>query len=136
MSSIHKEIRAALEVHLNSLSGVPQIAWENTTFVPTTGTPWLSLRYTPLRRFPAVRGINPQQRYEGLFSMELKYPEGSGPSAADDMADSILEHFEATSTISGSGFNITVETSDRGQGTDDSPWYSVPITINWYTYKV
>ena len=135
MASFYKEIRAALEKHLVTLSGLPEIAWENVPFEPTTGTPWAALRLTPTGRSPAVRGINPQQRYDGLLTIELKYPEGLGPNLADEMADSIMEHFEATTGIVDNDLLIRIETSDRGQGTEDSPWYSVPVIITWYSYK-
>jgi len=140
MASIHNDIRAALESHLSTTAGLPAIAYENVPFDPTTGTSFLKVMYIPTTRRPAVRGLNPQQRYEGLLSVTVYCPEGNGPSTADDYANLVTEAFEATTDISFTNsdletIQVSIEYADRQQGFVDSPWYYVPINIAWYIYK-
>ena len=140
MASIQNDIRAALESHLAATSGLPDIAYENVAFEPTTGTSFLKVQYLPTVTRPAVRGLNPQLRYQGVFSVTVFAPEGQGPATADDYANKVIDAFAATTDISftnGDAETITVsiDYAERQQGMIDSPWYFVPINIGWYIYK-
>ena len=141
MASIHNDIRAALETKLAATSGLPtSIAYENVSFEPTTGVSYIQPKYIPTTRQPAVRGLNPQQRYQGLFRINVYTPEGNGPATADAFANTIIEAFEATTDIpytpsGGTTINVSIDYAERQQGFLDSPWYYIPINIGWYTYK-
>jgi hypothetical protein len=141
MASIHNDIRAALEGKLAATSNLPtSIAYENVPFEPTTGTSYLQTSYIPTSRRPSVRGLNPQQRYQGIFSVTVYAPEGNGPATADAFANTIIEAFEATTDIpytpsGGTTINVSIDYAERQQGFLDSPWYFIPIDIGWYTYK-
>jgi hypothetical protein len=140
MASIYNDIRAALESHLADVSGLPSVAYENVSFEPQTGTSYLKVIYIPTERRPAVRGLNPQQRYQGVFSVISYTPEGKGPKEADDYANSIIEAFEATTDISFTNsdaetINVSIDYAERQQGFLDSPWYYVRVDIGWYIYK-
>lgn len=140
MASIYNDIRAALETHLSNVSGIPSVAYENVSFEPTTGTSFLQVMFLPTERRPAVRGLNPQQRYQGVFSILVHTPEGKGPKEADDYANILLEAFEATTDISFTNsnletINVSIDYAERQQGILDSPWYYVRVDIGWYIYK-
>src|SRR6056300_709089 len=132
MASIHNDIRAALETKLSNVSGLPSIAYENVSFSPTTGQSYIQCRYVPTLRRPAVRGLNPQQRYQGVFTVLVYVPEGNGPATADDLANKVIEDFEATTDISFTNSSdetiiVSIDYAERQQGFVDSPWYYVPI---------
>ena len=140
MASIHNDIRAALESHLSATSGLPSIAYENVAFEPTTGTSFLKVQYLPTVTRPAVRGLNPQLRYQGVFSVTVFAPEGQGPATADDYANKVIDAFAATTDISFTNGDaetiiVSIDYAERQQGIIDSPWYFVPINIGWYIYK-
>lgn len=134
MASIYDDIRSALEVKLNSVTDVPSIAWENLSFSPTTGQAYLKPRLIPTRREPAVRGLNPQMYYQGVFRIECYVPEGNGPSAADDLADKIIEAFEATTDV-GSSTIVSIRYAEREQGELDGAFFMIPVNIGWYIYR-
>jgi hypothetical protein len=135
MASIYDDIRSALEVKLASITDVPSIGWENLQFSPTTGQPYLKPRLIPTRREPAVRGVDPQMYYQGLFRIECYVPEGSGPSAGDDLADKIMEAFEATTDVSQAGTIVSIRYAEREQADIDGPFYMIPVNIGWYIYR-
>ena len=140
MASIHNDIRAALESHLAATSDLPAIAYENVAFEPTTGTSFLKVQYLPTVTRPAVRGLNPQLRYQGVFSVTVFSPEGQGPATADDYANKVIDAFAATTDISFTNADtetiiVSIDYAERQQGMIDSPWYFVPINIGWYIYK-
>lgn len=135
MASIYDNIRAALETTLSSVSGVPSIAWENLQFSPTTGQPFVKPRLIPTRREPAVRGTNPQMYYQGVFLVECYVPEGNGPAAGDDLADKIIEAFEAATDVSHSGTIVSIRYAEREMAELDGPFYKIPVQIGWYIYS-
>lgn len=140
MASIHNDIRAALETKLSNVSGLPSIAYENVSFSPTTGQSYVQCRYIPTLRRPAVRGTNPQQRYDGVFQVLVYTAEGNGPATADDLANTVIEAFEATTDISFTNSSdetiiVSIDYAERQQGFVDSPWYYIPINIGWYIYN-
>ena len=140
MASVYDDIRAALEVRLAAVSGIPAIAYENVAFSPTTGTSFVKAKFIPTSRRPAVRGTNPQQRYEGVFTVFCYTPGGNGPATADDLADKVIEAFDATTDISFTNaasetIIVSVDYAERDNGFIDNPWYYVAVNIGWYLYK-
>ena len=140
MASIHNDIRAALETHISTTANLPTIAYENVAFEPTTGTSFIRVQYLPTVTRPAVRGLNPQLRYQGVFAVTVFTPEGNGPSTADDYVNKVINAFQATTDISFTNaqsqtIKVSIDYAERQQGLIDSPWYYVPINIGWYIYK-
>lgn len=135
MASIYDDIRAALETTLSSVTDLPSVGWENVQFSPTTGQPYVKPRLIPTRREPAVRGTNPQMFYQGIFRVECYVPEDVGPSAGDDLADKIIDAFEATTDVSYSGTIVSIRYAEREMAEMDGPFYMIPINIGWYIYS-
>jgi hypothetical protein len=135
MASVYDDIRSAFEVALNNVTDVPSIAWENFSFTPTTGQSYVKPRLLPTRREPAVRGTNPQMYYQGVFRVECYVPEGNGPAAGDDLADKIIEAFEATTDLSHNTTLVSIRYAERELGEIDGAFYMIPVNIGWYCYK-
>jgi len=135
MASVDKDIRAALESNLANITDVPSIAYENVAFNPTTGDNYLEVRMIPTLRRPTVRGLNPQQRYDGVFQINCYVPEGSGPAAADTLAKNVIEAYEATTKLTHNDVTVSIDYVERSQGFMDSPFYFVAVTVAWYAYN-
>lgn len=135
MASVYSDIREALETQLTAVSGVPDIAWENVNYEPTTGTPFVRPTLNPLIREPAVRGLNPQQYYYGSFIVEVFTPEGQGPGAGMTIAESIVNSFDATSTLTANSVNVCIRNSRVETFVNMDAWYMIPVVIDWYTYN-
>lgn len=135
MASIHSDIRAALESKLANIAGIPPIAFDNVPYDPTTGTSFIKSSYIPVTRVPAVRGLNPSQRYGGIYAVTVYCPEGNGPGVADGIANTVIENFEAATDVSLNNFNVSIDYAEREQGFLDTPWYYIPINIGWYIYN-
>jgi len=133
--TIINDIRACLDTHLSGTVGVPAIARQNVPYEPTTGTSFIKADLVPTSRRPAVRGLNPQQRYDGLYSILICTPEGMGPGAGYDLADLLLDRFNATTDISNSGLIVSIDYSEVRTSFLDSPFYCTPVTIAWYIYS-
>jgi len=140
MASIYRDIRAALETKLAAVSGIPAISHENVSFDRTNGTSYVETFFVPQSRRPAVRGLNPQQRYGGVFTVVCYAAEGNGPGAADEIADKVLDAFEATTDVSYTNgdaetFVVSIDYAEREGGGLDTPFYYVPVNIGFYIYN-
>lgn len=159
--TIMNDIRACLDNYLAATPGLPTLVFPNTPFSPSTGQSFIKVTFTPTLRRPAVRGLNPQQRYEGLYSLLICTPEALGSGAGMTLADKILSRLDATTDVvwdnptdsllleSGDalllegGDNILLEKrtivsidySELGGSYIDSPFYCTPLTVAWYCYS-
>jgi len=135
MASVYDDIRKVLETTLAGITNVPEIAWENVTYTPTTGTSYLKARFAPTRREPSVRGLNPQMYYQGIFVVDVYCPEGTGPSVADDLANTIIDTFDAPNDLTVDGTSLTIQYAERELGTQEGAFYRIPVVISWYIYN-
>jgi len=135
MANIQREIRSILETQLTSIQDVPDIAYENVPYNPTTGTSYIEITYLPTSRRPAARGLNPQQRYEGIFAINCYASEGKGPAVAETIAENVMTAFEATTSMTTNNITVSIDYSEVRQGFLDSPWFVVPVNIGWYAYN-
>lgn len=133
--TIINDIRACLDNHLAGASGLPTIAYQNVPYEPTTGTSFVKASLNPTSRRPAVRGLNPQQRYDGFYSLLICTPEAMGPGAGYDIADLLLDRFNATTDISFNGLIISIDYSEVRTSFLDSPFYCTPVNVAWYIYN-
>lgn len=140
MSVIYKKIRAALERHLEQSDqgagafSIPDIAWENVDYSPTTGTEFLKVQIQPTSRRPSVLGTNPEHRYQGIMTILCHFPENVGPGVTHDLADQLLERFNSTTDITWDGVTVSIEYAQQESSYTNSPWYITPITVAWYIY--
>jgi len=132
--SIINDIRACLDTHLAGTSGIPVIAPQNVPYEHLAGTPYIKATLIPTSRRPAVRGLNPSQRYEGIYSLLVCVPEANGAGAGYDIADDLLTRFNSTTDITYNGLTITVDFSEVRTSFLDSPFYCTPVNVNWYVY--
>ncbi len=138
MSSIYHHIRRALEVKLAN-ENIADVAYENVEYSPTTGTSFLQPSFIPTIRRPSVMGTNPQQRYQGLFRVLCHSAEGTGPNTADNLANSVIDAFEAATDVSydtgSETILVSIDYADRSAGLLDAPWYIIPVNIGWYIFN-
>lgn len=134
MASKYKEIRKVFETRLSTIAGIPDIAWENVSYTPSTTEPYIKPRLVPTVREPAVRGLNPQMYYQGFYRLDVYSPEGVGPSVADDLADLLIDEFEGTTDITDGVTIVPLRYAERSLGVKEGAFYKVPVQIGWYYY--
>lgn len=131
---IVNDIRATLDTALNAASELPTIAFENAPFEQNAGTPHLRVAFFLTSRRPAVRGPNPQHRYQGLYQVTVAVPSDRGTGDALDYADLIMTEFDGSSDVVGSEVTVSIEYSELGTPVFSEPFYLVPVQIAWYVY--
>lgn len=128
------DIRAALENHLLTTVGLPDIALPNQKYEKSPDTAYIRAQFTPTSRRPDVRGPNPMQRIEGLYLLTVCQPEYSGEGPGLQVADVLMDRFEATTDIAFSDFRIGIDYAELGLSFPDSPFYCTPVVVSWFTY--
>jgi hypothetical protein len=131
---ILNDIRATLDTALNAASGLPSIAFENAPFDQVAGTPHLRTQFFLTSRRPAVRGPNPQHRYQGLYQVTVAVPSDTGTGTALEYADLILTEFDGSSDVVGADVTVSIEYAETGTQVFDEPFYLLPVQIAWYVY--
>jgi len=131
---VYENIRAALETRLYDMTGIPVVAWENLDYNPSTDTPFIKFQFQPTSRRPAVRGLNPQNLYQGLVTLLVHRPENEGPIDTEQLVDDLLDEFDATTDISYNSIFVRIEYTQRESSYLSKPWYVTPIRIAWYCY--
>lgn len=135
MADLSPEIEAALEAHLRDTVGIPDIAWENGTYEPTTGTPYVEPFHVPTKREPATRGNLFRTYYQGVFRIECVVPANRGTGAARQLTSLVMNSFEAnTDLILASGKYATVRYATKETGIKEGAFYRVPVNVGWYAY--
>jgi hypothetical protein len=131
---IVNDIRATLDTALAAVSGLPAIAYENAPFEQVAGTPHLRVGFFVTSRRPAVRGPNPQHRYQGIYQVTVAVPSDTGTGDALDYADLIMTEFDGSSDISGTP-TVSIEYAELGTQVFSEPFFLVPVQIAWYVYS-
>lgn len=138
--SVYQVVRAALDTHLAGTVGIPSIYHENVKTEPTTGTAFIKTQLIPGFRRPAIRGVDPQHLYNGVYQCLLHYPHFTGPGSTDLTVDKIVNRFNSTTDISYTSpsavqVDVRIRETNRRASYHSEPWYITPVQIDWYLYK-
>ena len=136
--AVRDEIRSTLNTHLAGTAGIPAAGrWsnENVEFDPGSGQDgnWVRVTHSPgfreLFTFPSTGGW---VQTTGLMFVDLFFPMGAGPSAADTLAAAVEARFPPGQefTLSGSRTLRITRSLARG-GFRERDWYHVPVEVGW-----
>lgn len=123
-------IRAALETQLATISPAIDTAYENTPYVPTTGTPYQQVTLLPAT--PANAEIGPAWTEQGIFQINLFYPKDAGPAAAQARAELIRAAFPFRASFTSGAITVNIiNTTEIGAARPDDDTFMVPVKIRW-----
>jgi hypothetical protein len=131
----YENIRIALDTQMASITGIPTVVFDNTSYTQSTDTPFVKASLVPVSRRPIVVGYNPHQEYKGLYSILICVPQNQGTGSIYTYADLIASAFNATTDLSYGGEYVLVDYSEVGTPHYDSPFYCLPVTVGWHSFK-
>ena len=129
------DIRALLEGRLNTWASAQSpeipIAWQNVPFTPPT------TRFLRAWILPAETGSETldgaHRRYVGVFEVDVSVPQGSGPAAAEALAESIASLYPAYDILDTTAIAVQiVSPMSIVQGFNSDGRYVVPV---WCRYR-
>lgn len=123
-----RDVTAALDQHLASMPGLPDVAWANTSYEPNVGDVHLQVSVLPAGG--TLYSLDHQQNTPGIYQVSVAAPIGKGSGAAHNMADKVRDHFAANRKIQ----DVHIESIDFGPALFDDVWYVIPVSINWRVF--
>jgi hypothetical protein len=134
MSGVYDKLQAALDASLDSFATAQSIdvAWENASYDPTVGTPYLRVTFMPISPMQATTGTDGYNQLGGLYQVSVFYPSARGSKGARQMADALISHFKRGTSLTSGGETLKIKSSGRAKGINEPNWYHVPVTIDWF----
>ena len=129
----YSDIRSVFDTKLNSLSGLPSVAWENIKFDVVEGTTFI--RPTVLPTISTMSTLGRQQKNEGIYSIEIFVDKGNGTKDLLDLVDDIYDHFVSTISLTANSTKVYLQAIARTPTTIDGSWATCSVDINFFTYS-
>lgn len=133
MATVFTKISAALDGHLNTMTGKPAIAWPNDDYAPVIGT--LYARPTNLAGdFGQITlGSSGQDRVDGIYQVDIFSPSGKGKLESMTMADLIADRFKRGTNITYSGLTLRIRgvSGPKNAINEDNGWFHTFIEITY-----
>jgi hypothetical protein len=127
-------IRKALEVKLAAMSPNLATAYENLTFTPVSGTPHQEVFLLPGQPDNSEMGAKNYLEV-GLFQVNLCYPIGPGPAAAQARAELTKTHFKRGTTMLQDGISVLVtRTPQIAPAFRRDDRYIIPVSIYYQAH--
>lgn len=125
-------VRQALEVALFAMTPTVPIAFENQSYTPVVGTPWIRAVLMPATPDNPTMGDS-FHRLQGLLYLEFNYPKNTGSQAATTRAEATKVVFKRGNSFTNSGIVARISnTPEIGQGSVVGDWYILPWRARWY----
>jgi hypothetical protein len=135
VTTIFKDLSAALEARLATLSGLPAVAWPNLNYVPTLGTLFIRPTILPAETVGATMGTSTgTDSQSGIYQIDIFAPSGVGRSATTTLADAIADHFSPLTELTYNSQIVTIISVSQGVAYVEDAWYHTPIEIKYLSY--
>lgn len=128
---LNSDVRAALEVRLATVVGLPEVVWTDTALDPDTATPYIRGTFLAQTKRPLD---NMMKLARGMLQLDVLYPL-SQDTDAEAMAALIEAAYPMTgpqTTLEDGATNI--EYAQAQNGVPDGNWWKVPVVISWSNY--
>ena len=130
--SITRDISSALEGRLNTLPSLPSVAWPNVKFTPTNSETYL--RVTNLRSDTSTISQDSTEQHTGIFQVDVFAPYNGGSGVAENLADSIADHFAANRTLIKGVAEVYIRNISVEVGATFADRHVIPVSINYDAY--
>ena len=134
MSAPYSAIRSAFVQKLQAFPSLPSVAWENVSFTPVKGSPYLKPALLPGEPSQAECGTASQNMHPGVYQISVFAPAGAGIGALFTLRDSLLDHFKRGTVITYMGQSVQVTKAATGPVMQDTDWQHVPLSIYFRAY--
>jgi len=125
----YEDIQKPFRLQLESIAGLPEKAWENTSYEPKKDTPWLRETLLHGKEIPSATDEVTQP---GVMQYDLFYSSGSGTKDIKQKADTIKHAFKPGTILSN---KVRCRTASVRRGDNDAPWFSMIIEIEYSIFS-
>lgn len=130
--SIFTDISNALDSRLNTMAGLPPVAWPNTEYTPTEGVLYLRANNLPNDASTIDQGYTEQ--HGGIYQVDVIAPLDKGRLSAETMADNIADHFSSSRLLTSGSVSVHIRATTRRTASRDGAFYFLPVFIEYRVY--
>ena len=133
--SFFLDISAALDGRLNTMTGLPAVAWENKKFTPAAGTIYIRPSLLTGDSVPQTVGNTGRDLNIGVYQIDVFGEAGQGKNEVITMADTIAGHFKHGTQMTYNGSTVEVKTVSQRQAINNKDgWYQAIVEIVYYSF--
>lgn len=132
------DLQSALNQALAMAFPSMPVSWENKTYSPTVGTPYLRAWLLPAETDVVTLGQSPFQQRTGIFQVDVVYPAGSvgkqweGWGLAKAKAAQVVAAFTAGTKFTYNALEVTCEKAWPSSGREEgNSWYHIPVNVRY-----
>jgi len=134
MSTVFKDIKAALDVRLSTMTGLPSVAWQNTSYEPVLGTTYLRPTVLPGNTVGATLGSSGSDEHVGVYQIDIFTKAGIGRGVATVLTDTIGDHFKPVTELVYNAQTVRCVSVSIGAAREGDGWYQIPVDINYMAF--
>lgn len=134
MGTSFTDIQNALASKLNTLPGLPDVAWSNVKYDPIEGTEYIEETVLPSDTEQAGMGLSGVNEDLGTYQINIRTPKNQGRARSNELADSIADHFSRGTTLTSGSVSLRLNAPSIGVGTAEDVFYMVPVRIRYQTF--
>lgn len=131
--SQYTDIRAALTTQLSTMTGVPAVAWENASYTPVVGTPYLTPSVLWAEGSQAELGVAGRNWERGIYQITCVYPPNTGMGALNTMIGKLRDRFKRGTVLTYNGVTVTIRKVIVSGQSIDASGIRQPVSISFYT---
>ena len=132
-STVFHDITAALNNHLNNMSGLPAVAWENIDYQPTLDA--LFIRPTNLQGETIV-DTDLTEKTTGVYQIDIYAPTGKGHNEIVTMTDTLANRFKEGTETTYNGLTVVILKASRTpMGRDNEGWTRVMFEAEYHAFS-
>jgi hypothetical protein len=129
------DVFAALATRTEATAGTTtaQFAWPNVDFVPPASGPYFRIQSFPTEAVQASLGDGGQNRFRGLWQIDVFAPEGEGLTDGLVLAQAFATQFKRGLALTTTG-GLTVRVVKPpviGPAIIDPPFVQIPVTVEY-----
>ena len=124
-------IQSLLDTHLQTLTTLPPLQLENTRNIGKVNEPFCRATMLPARTTQLSVGVNGRNTLQGLYQIDLFYPQDGGTPVALAMADAVIAHLPRGLVLSSGQTFVHIQMSWREAGGRVEPFYQLPVVVQW-----
>lgn len=106
---------------------LPDVAWDDETYVPKPGTPYINEAFRRVGGRPVLFGG--QWRHNMLLTLTLFWPAGQGTIGPESMAGRLLELYRPGVGLAYGANKGKVTAADQPPHLKEPAWTSYPVTV-------
>jgi len=133
--SFFLDISAALDGRLNTMVGLPAVAWENKEYKPTVGTLYVRPTLLTGGSIPETVGSAGRDLNIGVYQIDIFGEAEQGKNEVITMADTVADHFKHGTQMTYNGSTVEVKTVSQKQAINNKDgWYQAIVEIAYYSF--